>query len=253
MSDTLPKFFGENARHYVNNGYPVAPKEEGQKYPIQTEPWRRYMWQLPPDSQVAEWEENFAETGISMLCGRFIACFDIDEEDEGAAEQSRADVERICGPTPLIRIGRAPRLAMIYRAAEPIVSLRMPAHDVLGMGTTLVGLGIHPITHQPYRWDGPHTPANFKAEDLPAITNDQVAQVADSWSRRKFPVQSVNFRLEIENLVVAFGGSRTRLFKQLLYHLFRGRMKARERMRQEFLGSALHRNWGLVLVPDKPD
>ena len=80
------------------------------------------------------------------------------------------------GPTPLCRIGKAPKALFVYRTAAPLAKLRTPAlaagHvEALGAGQQFVADGIHPDTGNPYRWTG-LCPLNLSPRDLPVVDED---------------------------------------------------------------------------------
>lgn len=65
------------------------------------------------------------------------------------------------GVTPFVRVGRAPKCLLLYRAAgKPFPTKHIGKVDVLGTGAYFVASGIHPDTGQPYQWRGP-SPASF--------------------------------------------------------------------------------------------
>jgi hypothetical protein len=61
---------------------------------------------------------------------------------------------RTLGDTPLVRYGRRPRAMLVYRMATPFRSRRVGPLDAMGSGRQFVAFGIHPITGQPYEWEG---------------------------------------------------------------------------------------------------
>jgi hypothetical protein len=96
----------------------------------------------------------------------------------------------ICSETPFVRQGQAPKAALVYRAAEPIETIRLKAADrsgdgidVLGDGTQLVGFGIHPSTGAPYEWIAAASPLTAPPFDAPAITNEQVQAILKELGR----------------------------------------------------------------------
>jgi hypothetical protein len=85
------------------------------------------------------------------------------------------------GETPLVRQGQAPKTALLYRAAEPIATIKLKAAngsgdgvDIIGDGAQLVAFGIHPDTIEPYRWVGAETPLTATPDDAPAISCEQI-------------------------------------------------------------------------------
>ena len=127
--------------------------------------------------------EPFAvNTGIALHGLRAV---DIDVDDEGRARACREAVERICGPSPAVRVREGTgRLALLYRAAtgEPGKKARKntsadKAIEVLGAGQQLVAFGRH-WAGGDIRWAG--TPGlEVERADLPAVTENQIDDVLD--------------------------------------------------------------------------
>jgi hypothetical protein len=155
--------------------------------------WERYCRSAPTDEEIVLWERRYptaTNTGIAL--GRQV-CIDIDvASDPGLAQQLRSEAVTIFGPTPFVRVGKAPKVALIYRAWEPITTRRFKAAsgngdgiDVLSDGTQFIAFGIHPDTGQLYRWVGERSPLDAPPDDeTPAITNAQVEAFLDrvhSW------------------------------------------------------------------------
>ena len=87
---------------------------------------------------------------------------DIDVTDEEVAEELEELAENMLGKSA-VRIGRAPKRAILFRADAPFPKLAAAfiapsghSHkvEILGDGQQIVVNGIHPETHQPYRWHG---------------------------------------------------------------------------------------------------
>ena len=92
------------------------------------------------------------------------------------------------GATPLRRVGRDPKLMLVYRAAtEPLskASTRLFRNDaglearveVLGKGCQFAAHGMHPCG-KPYTW-GEASPDDTTLDELPAVTAEQVAAVIE--------------------------------------------------------------------------
>jgi RecA-family ATPase len=87
----------------------------------------------------------------------------------------------------LVRVGRAPRRAILLRTDEPFSKLKLdlitPQNttekvEVLADGQQLVLFGVHPDTHQPYRWHGGE-PGQIRREDLPYVRQLDVQKFLD--------------------------------------------------------------------------
>jgi Bifunctional DNA primase/polymerase, N-terminal len=106
----------------VDNGYPVLPIMPGTKKPglFKGGAWRDYPgWTRHGSRPTSEHElvvwSGWPDAGIGMACGTVVG-IDIDIEDARLA----CDVEQLAGErlgdTPALRIGRAPKRMLVYRA-----------------------------------------------------------------------------------------------------------------------------------------
>ncbi len=165
------RYFEALSRDLVANGYPIVPVRPRSKHPTIISSWRDQSWH-PADTKILEdWRRNYPDHGIGLACGRDVVAIDIDAEDAATVAQIHELCRSLLGDTPLIRQGRAPRIALIYRAAEPIISRRLGVLDTIGLGAQLVAYGKHPRSRSAYRWLTTATPANTPLADLPAISN----------------------------------------------------------------------------------
>ncbi|WP_431280935.1 VapE domain-containing protein [Humitalea sp. 24SJ18S-53] len=120
-------------------------------------------------------------TGI--LCDQ-LAAFDIDVLDAALVAEINAAAERICGPGALRRTGKAPKLLLLYRAAEPGPKMETKEFllpdgskaqvELLGLGQQFVGFGIHPETKAPYTWAG-QSPLDVPLVSLPTVPRAAMA------------------------------------------------------------------------------
>lgn len=161
------------------NGYPpvaIFPHDAGVK-----DAGKRPMakgWQVPvvsPDV-IRAWPAG--NTGI--LCGT-LRGVDLDIPDIALAAEVEAAAERILGPTPLVRIGKAPKSLRCYRLVARAPKTETPELflpdgtkvqvEILGEGQQFVAYGTHPETLREYEWPI-SGPAVVPLADLPEITPD---------------------------------------------------------------------------------
>ena len=64
---------------------------------------------------------------------------------EPLAVAIEALAKRMLGDTPAVRIRRAPKRLLVYRAAQPFKGFKYPPIEVLGLGQQFLAYGIHPI------------------------------------------------------------------------------------------------------------
>ncbi|MCC0809525.1 hypothetical protein FPV16_25555 [Methylobacterium sp. W2] len=131
--------------------------------------------------EVARWPRvEPGSTNTGLLTGALTGV-DIDILNPVLAERIEDLAISSLGPTPLRRIGRAPKVLLCYRPALAIDKLQTPAlHftedplekptrvEVLGRGQQFVAFGVHPETRQPYAWpDG--SPLTVPFADVPEV------------------------------------------------------------------------------------
>jgi len=122
-----------------------------------------------------------ASPGTGIACGSVVA-IDIDfGSDTKLVARAKALATQVFGPTPFERQGAYPKLALVYRAAEPIRSVSLKAADgsgdgidILAEGRQFVAYGIHPKTLQPYTWIGAEQPLVARPDQAPEISQDQI-------------------------------------------------------------------------------
>ena len=150
-------------------------------------------WQaanITPEA-IASWEcgkhQSDRNTGIRT---KDTPAFDIDIKEQTAAEAVEAMVrERFGGRgRVLLRIGKAPKRAVLFRTGSPFTkiarSLIAPDGsagqklEFLGDGQQIVAHGIHPDTKQAYIWHG-GTPWEVPASALPLITEAEAHALVD--------------------------------------------------------------------------
>ncbi|WP_223476413.1 bifunctional DNA primase/polymerase [Oricola indica] len=223
---------GENLTRLVENGFNPIPVQKGSKHPAATDNWRRFCWQQPDESDIADWSKDYAGSSIGCACGNSVAAVDIDSGEETRTKQVIALAESHLGSTPLIRWGRPDRVAMIYRCAEPIISAGYSDVDILGLGAQFVAYGVHPRTRLPYVWNDGSGPLNTACDSLPAIDNDQVDSFMRAIVKLSEPKSKKTRRLQIDNIsLLAPLSSTTVMIRMLVTRYLNGQNDARRRAR----------------------
>jgi Bifunctional DNA primase/polymerase, N-terminal len=211
------------------NGFSVVSRHPLERPPRVGLDWRDACWSRASAEWVKKHAEIAPQSGVSFACGRHTVAFDIDVDNEETIKVLSRLVEETCGQTPLKRVGRAPRVALVYRAAEPIISFRLPKFDVLGLGTALAAYGIHTGTRQPYRWIGGTAPHLIGLEDLPGVTNDQCCAIASELMRRVVGDSFERFVFDADrDLLAACATTRYSLQKYLFMSIRRGLKRTRQ-------------------------
>jgi hypothetical protein len=135
-------------------------------------PWDR--------ADLADAANEYANCGCGLAASRDLVFIDCDILDPALATDTATIADAIFRPTPLIRIGRAPKWVRIYRCAPASAIRSHRAHpiEVLCGSGQILAFGIHPDTGEPYRWVGEHSPRTLPADDpcIPLITGKQLDQ-----------------------------------------------------------------------------
>jgi Bifunctional DNA primase/polymerase, N-terminal len=167
----------------------VADKSAGKRPVIRGwEQFAQYDAPLPSCEHLRKWDRKALEQpGTGIPCGDVVA-IDIDfaSDPDLAHEMQRMAVETF-GSTPFVRQGQAPKLALVYRAAEAIETQAFKVHDgsgdgldILAIGRQLVAFGIHPKTLRPYAWIGSESPLTASPDETPPISRAQITTFLES-------------------------------------------------------------------------
>jgi hypothetical protein len=183
---TASSFMAQLGAKLVDAGFPILPIQPGSKKPgvFRRGAWRDYPdWSRhgrreTTDHEVDVWGD-WPEAGIGVATGRVIG-IDIDVLSDPQLAKRIEDLAReMLGDTPALRIGRAPKRLLVYRADRPFKGFKRPPIDVLGLGQQFVAYGLHPETGQPYDWPL-ESLAEITLDDLPRITEAQARAFADA-------------------------------------------------------------------------
>lgn len=148
-------------------------------------------------------KEHPRDTNTGLRCDG-IVFVDIDVRDKDVVRAIVTAMVKHLGTPRGLRTGKAPKTGALYRMDGPYIGKRFSNEYVLngekaqleifnGPGCQFVVNGIHPETHQPYRWSGA-TPEDVRLCDQPAITADQIGP----------------FLAECESIIEAAGGGLTK-------------------------------------------
>lgn len=166
---------------------PLVPRE---KRPA-VEGWEKFNLKPPADAQIEQWRKTFPNGGVGLAYGPDkVVGIDLDWTDRATAETAWRITLDILGPTPLVRIGRAPKRLALYRA-EPGLSVSGKAfggYEVYSRSAQTVLFGVHPDTGAPYRWPE-KSPADVSPKDLPLAGRDQLRALV--WALMPYRVAPV--------------------------------------------------------------
>jgi hypothetical protein len=139
--------------------------------------------------EIALWEKNYPSAANTGILTRLTPTLDIDIKDEAPAEA----VEELARERfeergyILVRIGEAPKRAIVLRTDKPFPkigrNLTAPngtEHkiEILCDGQQVIAFGEHPDTKQPYRWHGGE-PGAIRLDELPYVNHDDMVKFAD--------------------------------------------------------------------------
>src|SRR5918993_1935772 len=114
-----------------------AARKNADKAPVNAgwEEFAAFGADLPTLADLNEWDARFPYApGTGLPLGNQVA-IDIDFLRVPALARRAYDVTvGICGETPFVRQGQAPKAALIYRVVEPIETIRLKAADRSGDG-----------------------------------------------------------------------------------------------------------------------
>ena len=181
---TIRNYMAQLGATLVDRGFPILPIQPNTKKPGMFRlgswhdypKWSRHCERDTTENEVDIWGD-WPEAGIGIAAGRVIG-IDIDVVHSAAiAHEIEALAKRMLGDTPAVRIGRAPKRLLVYRAVQPFAGFKYPPIEVLGLGQQFIAYGVHPETGQPYDWPV-STLADLTPDELPAITEAQAREFA---------------------------------------------------------------------------
>jgi hypothetical protein len=150
-------------------------------------------WQHKHDTspdEIALWARLYGDAVNSGVLTARTPALDIDVLDpDAAAAVERLARERFADRGRLVvRFGRPPKRAILFRADRPFkrikATLTTPSGatgqqvELLGDGQQLVARGIHPNTGNPYRWFGGR-PGEVRRSELPFIAESEAEALVD--------------------------------------------------------------------------
>jgi len=104
-----------------------------------------------------------------------LVVIDCDILDKALADAAQALADDILGPTPLMRIGLAPKRVLFFRSAGGIRSRKLHPLEIFSGSGQIVAYGWHPKAGRPYSWPF-KSPLDIRADsaDIPQITQSKL-------------------------------------------------------------------------------
>jgi hypothetical protein len=195
--------FGRVARDLVSHGWSVFPQESDSGRKPGSVFRQVINWtsdhnlpdRLPSQQALELWCLHCAGLNVALALGpgsgNTIA-IDIDVTDDALSRQCQDLAFEMLGETPFRRVGRHPKMALIYRVppgeSVPNISLRrfhevdaegnsVPGEDgieVLSRGKPITIFGKHHKTGRYFSWIGGRSPLTDGPDAAPEVTGDQV-------------------------------------------------------------------------------
>lgn len=198
--------FGAVAKDMVKAGWSIFPQEmDGNRRPgtvngemIKWSEKYRLATHRPDEETISLWAAQCAHLNVAVVLGpasgnTFVIDIDVIEEELSAQVQEIA--ERVFGRTPLRRVGRYPKMALVYRHAEgdeipgrspkfaPFETPENPDRvdqgiEIISAGQAMTFYGKHHRTGRYFQWlEGP--PHMLGPETAPLVTSQQVNEFLD--------------------------------------------------------------------------
>lgn len=182
---TAHNFMARFAATLVDNGWPIIPILPGTKKPgrflcgswADYPCWTRHCDRSTTEIEVETWAE-WPDAAIGMACGSVVG-IDIDVLDSDLAHRLEQLARTMLGDTPLLRIGKAPKRLLVYRAEQPFAGPKRTPLEVLAHGRQFVAFAVHPDTGRPYDWPE-DSPLSVALDDLPVVTEESVRAWLDA-------------------------------------------------------------------------
>lgn len=181
-------FFETHGRALLAGGYLIIPIQPGKKSPGLAQ-WQRARLGAGDLSR-------YPAHGVGVLCGQGahpLSAVDVDTSHPELAERFVRWCQERLGVT-VERVGNAPKVMLVYRAAEEGFSKSAGAWfedadggrhrlEVLGHGQQFVAYHIHPETNRPYEWTDLLGGLDaVPAASLPCVTESQLQEAVAAFA-----------------------------------------------------------------------
>jgi hypothetical protein len=199
--------FGAMANRIVANGWSIFPqigigeRRAPGKVDGETIAWqKKYDLEnkLPPAASLKKWISQCRDHNIALVCGPAsgdVFVLDIDVLDPTWNARIMDLAFEIIGPTPFRRVGKAPKIVLLYRWHKFFGDERPPpkrkyqfddggvastdALEILSRGSPVTIFGRHHTTGRDFRWLGP-SPFDSAPMDLPEVSPETVKKFVDA-------------------------------------------------------------------------
>lgn len=168
--------------------------------------WQKISSDTLTEDTIRSWEAIRDHHNTGLKCGSLLG-LDIDVPVADLATKIEKLADALLGSSHLVRIGAAPKSVRCYRHETPLGKQQTPELflpdgtkckiEAMGNGQQVVGFGIHPDTHQPYRWlNG--SPLNTLFAEVPGVSQTALAEFMAA-AEALLRAAGARTRKEIEN------------------------------------------------------
>ena len=200
--DARPTPYLDYAEQLLGNGFTPLPAD-GKA--VKLKGWRHFV--IPSDEdERARFIEKYECKNIGLRTGRLVA-IDNDNDDPKEAARVRELVHTICGFTPFVRVGRAPREVYFFVTDTPLKKMKVGGVEILGDGQQVIVHGIHPDTQEPYRWPQ-ESILDATPDDLPKVDKATLDRLYEALSGRSEVIDFQEKKDEIDRGNKVYKGNR---------------------------------------------
>ena len=182
--------FAQAGPSILKMGWSVFPQErDGSRRPGRSGDehkliaWGKYCDVRADEREMREWLRDCSQLNVACALGPASGktfCIDIDCMDPAVSARVRAIAEEVLGYTPFVRIGRAPKSALLYRytSNDPPRTQRFVFRDhkdcsleILGAKSAITLYGLHHVTGRWFQWEDAN-PVVHGPERAPEVAPD---------------------------------------------------------------------------------
>ena len=214
------RIFALSAPMIHGQGWSIYPQERTDKRrPGRTREgtvqWGRLCDERATDAEMALWSKDCSQLNVACAFGPASGnafALDIDCTDEAVSTRVQAIAASVLGSTPLRRIGRAPRIALIYRydgdgpprnRSVELAGLEDSKVEVLAQGKSLTFHGLHHQTGRWFQWpdQNPLTSSPAEAPEVSgAVVETFLQAVAQEFPFKEPPARLASAVLDMSDV-----------------------------------------------------
>ena len=204
--------FGSVAQPLVNMGWSIYPQDEERRpgrvngSAISWQSDNKLSEKLPTQKDLESWSRACSTLNVAGVMGEGSGnafALDVDVLDPEISDKIVLLAEEMLGETPLIRVGRAPKVALFYRCAENEQIYSLARHfsekdalgesvpsenaiEILSKGKSITFMGKHHKTGRYFQWLK-QSPLNVSPSELPEVTASKLSEFMEAIEERIQP------------------------------------------------------------------